>query len=195
MNINIEEEKKKKEQNFKEGLKGFLEEYQTALNTSTNNFERHSENCGNQARKIAEAFCRYRILVSSKSDSQKENEIKGTLGTLHEKVTRSSNAYIEDERERNVLKKRLNRILDIGNEASYDNDIVPDKYDLDEIKNTLLFLSDLLFGKKVTESIVKSITVVSSESMSKENISITINGDIKGVANAGSGSIVNQTFR
>jgi len=159
--------KEEKKENFKNGLIGFLEEYQSAQNNS-NSFSRHSDNCGNQARKVAEAFCRYTILDSDKPDGQKKNEIVGTLGTLHEKVTRSSNVYIENENERETLKTRLKRILDIGNEASHDNSVVTTQYDLDEIKNNLLYFSEYLFGQEFLSSISENI-LNSSSSLTLDN--------------------------
>ena len=156
--------KNEKKENFKNGLKDFLEEYKSAQNTK-NSFKRHSDNCGNQARKVAEAFCRYIILDSDKPDGQKKNEIEGTLSTLLEKVTRSSNVYIDNSRNRDVLKKRLKGILDIGNEASHDNSVVLTTYDLSEIKNSLLFFSEYLFG------------VNFSDNMSKEGLNKTDSDD------------------
>ncbi|CAA6799314.1 MAG: Unknown protein [uncultured Sulfurovum sp.] len=153
--MTIETIKNQKKENFKNGLIGFLEEYQSAKNNPSS-FNRHSDNCGNQARKVAEAFCRYIILNSDKPDGQKLNEIEGTLGTLHEKVTRSSNVYIDESREREVLKTRLNRILDIGNEASHDNNILTTQYDLDEIKNNLLYFSEYLFGQDYIDNITSN---------------------------------------
>ena len=161
--MEIEELKEAKKENFQNGLIGFLEEYVLAQN-NPNSFSRHSDNCGNQARKVAEAFCRYVILNSDKPNGQKINEIEGTLGTLHEKVTRSSNVYIDDSREREVLKTRLKRILDIGNEASHDNNIVTTQYDLDEIKNNLLYFSDYLFGREFIDGITSNSLNNSSES-------------------------------
>ena len=155
--MEIEILKEEKKENVKNGLIGFLKEYESVQN-NPNNFSRHSDNCGNQARKVAEAFCRYVILSSDKPDGQKINEIEGTLGTLHEKVTRSSNVYIEDSREREVLKTRLKRILDIGNEASHDNNVITTQYDLDEIKNNLLYLSEYLFGKEFVGNITSNIS-------------------------------------
>jgi hypothetical protein len=159
--MKIEILKEEKKENFQNGLVGFLEEYQSAQN-NPNSFNRHSDNCGNQARKVAEAFCRYVILNSDKSDGQKINEIEGTLSTLHEKVTRSKNGYIDDNRNREVLKTRLKRILDIGNEASHDNNILTTQYDLDEIKNNLLYFSEYLFGQNfvlnLTSNILNNVT-------------------------------------
>ena len=149
--------KKEKIYNFENRLKGFLEEYEMAQN-SLINFNRHSDNCGNQARKVAEAFCRYIILNSDKPDGQKIHELEGALSTLQEKVTRSTNVYIEDTREREVLKARLKRILDIGNDASHDNSIVITKYDLEEIKNNLLYFSEYLSFKKDKEIVNKVST-------------------------------------
>ena len=148
--MEIEELKKEKKYNFENGLKGFLEEYEMAQNSLTS-FPRHSNNCGNQARKVSEAFCRYIILKSNKPDGQKIHELEGALSTLQEKVTRSANVYIEDIRERDVLKARLKRILDIGNEASHDNSIVITQYDLNEIKNNLLYFAEYLFGQRFIE--------------------------------------------
>ena len=182
--MTIDELKEQKKENFKNGLIGFLEEYQSAQN-NPNSFNRHSDNCGNQARKVAEAFCRYIILDSDKPDGQKINEIEGTLGTLHEKVTRSSNVYIDNNREREVLKTRLRRILDIGNEASHDNNILTTQYDLDEIKNNLLYFSEYLFGQEFLENITSNISNNISQStldnsledIEKSNITIKLGED------------------
>ena len=155
--MTIEELKEQKKENFKNGLIGFLEEYQSAQN-NPNSFNRHSDNCGNQARKVAEAFCRYIILDSDKTDGQKENDIKGTLSPLYQKVTGNSTGYITDNRERDVLETRLKRILDIGNEASHDNNILTTQYDLDEIKNNLLYFSEYLFGQDFLENITSNVS-------------------------------------
>jgi len=155
--MNIVELKEEKKENFKNGLIGFLEEYQSTQN-NPNSFNRHSDNCGNQARKVAEAFCRYVILDSDKPDGQKENDIKGTLSPLYQKVTGNSTGYIADSQKREVLQIRLKRILDIGNEASHDNNVLTTQYDLDEIKNNLLYFSEYLFGKEYVENITSNIS-------------------------------------
>jgi hypothetical protein len=153
--MEVEALKEEKKENFKNGLIGFLEEYQSAQNNS-NSFNRHSDNCGNQARKVAEAFCRYVILNSDKPDGQKENDIKGTLSPLYQKITGNSTGYIIDSQEREVLQTRLKRILDIGNEASHDNNVLTTQYDLDEIKNNLLYFSEYLFGQNFIENITSN---------------------------------------
>lgn len=155
--MTIEELKEQKKENFKNGLIGFLEEYHSAQNNS-NSFNRHSDNCGNQARKVTEAFCRYIILDSDKPEGQKENDIKGTLSPLYQKVTGNSTGYIVNSRERDVLEIRLKRILDIGNEASHDNNILTTQYDLDEIKNNLLYFSEYLFGQDFLENITSNVS-------------------------------------
>jgi len=161
--MTIEELKEQKKENLQNGLIGFLEEYQSAKD-SPNSFNRHSENCGNQARKIAEAFCRYIVLNSDKPEAQRRNEIEGTLNRLSETVTRNTNGYIDDTREREVLQTRLKRILDIGNEASHDNNICTTQYDLDEIKNNLLYFSEYLFGQEFIDNITS--TNVNNSSLS-----------------------------
>ena len=165
--MTIEELKEQKKENLQNGLIGFLEEYQSAKD-SPNSFNRHSENCGNQARKVAEAFCRYIILNSDKSEGQRINEIEGTLNRLSETVTRNTNVYIDDTRDREVLKTRLKRILDIGNEASHDNNICTTQYDLDEIKNNLLYFSEYLFGQEFIDNIT-STNINNSSSSTLDN--------------------------
>ena len=157
--MNIDELKEQKKENFKNGLIGFLEEYKSAQN-NLNSFNRHSDNCGNQARKVAEAFCRYVILSSDKPIGQKEHHAKQEkLRNLLDTVTSTQNGhvYIENENDRKHLKIRLERILDIGNEASHENNIVLTQYDLDEIKNSLLYLSNYIFGQAFTENITIKI--------------------------------------
>ena len=166
--MTIEELKEQKKENFQNRLIGFLEEYQLAKD-SPNSFNRHSENCGNQARKVAEAFCRYIILNSDKPEGQRRNDIRDTrLNTLSETVTRNTNVYIDDTRDREVLKTRLKRILDIGNEASHDNNICTTQYDLDEIKNNLLYFSEYLFGQEFIDNIT-STNINNSSSSTLDN--------------------------
>ncbi len=170
MSINIEEEKKKKEQNFKEGLKGFLEEYQSLLD-NLNDFKRHSKNCGNQARTIAEAFCRYVILSSSEADGRKQNDILGTLSSLIDAVTRKKDSFIEDESEREILKRRLKQILDYGNKLSHDNDFNATIHDIEEIKTYLYY-----FASHANINIEKK--VIKKTTPSEKNITNSVS-DIK----------------
>jgi len=130
------EEKRK---NFKNGLKKFLDEYKLAENNPSD-FKRHSENCGNQARTIAEAFCRYIILRSDKSEVDKLKAITGMLNKLIETISQNQNPYIDKYNRRKSIESRLNIIRITGNEASHDNETLISKLELEELKITLLQL-------------------------------------------------------
>jgi hypothetical protein len=163
MSINIEEEKSQKEKNFKEGLEGFLEEHQSLLD-NPNNFKRHSKNCGNQGRSIAEAFCRYIILSSSEADGRKRQDISGNLSNLIDAVARKTIPFIQDESEREILKRRLKQILDYGNKLSHDNDFTATTHDIEELRTYLYYLAsyaNINIEKKVikkSSSYEKNIT-------------------------------------
>jgi len=140
-------EKEKKQSNFEDGLKEFLIEYDLAINNPSD-FKRHAENCGNQARKIGEAFCRYIILDSNKSENDKIKAIKKLLFNLTKIISEEENQYIIEKHDRNTIKGRLDRLRNIGNPASHDNEIITNQFDLDEIKNNLLYFENYLFGDK-----------------------------------------------
>ena len=154
--MTIEELKEQKKENVKNGLFNFLEEYQLSKD-NPNSFDRHSKNCGNQARTIAEAFSKYIILNSDIDDETKKREfLNKTLGEIGRRIIRKDNRYIEDDRDWNRVKLSIERILDIGNNASHDNENPTSKLDLEAIKNALLYLGEYLFGQEFIDNIISS---------------------------------------
>ena len=154
--MTIDEIKEQKKENVKNGLLNFLEEYQLSQD-NPNSFNRHSNNCGNQARTIGEAFSKYIILDSDIDDeTQKRNTLNGTLGDIGRRIIRQNNRYIEDDRDWNRIKLSIERILDIGNNASHDNDNPTSELDLEAIKNALLYLGEYLFGQEFIERITSN---------------------------------------
>ena len=168
--MTIEELKEQKKENVKNGLLGFLEEYQSAQNDS-NSFSRHSNNCGNQARTIAEAFSKFIILNNNiDSETEKRNLLNKTLGDIGRRIIRQNNRYIDEERAWNRIKISIERILDIGNNASHDNENLTTELDLEAIKNALLYLSEYLFG----QDFIENITLGSSNNISQSTLDDSI---------------------
>jgi len=154
--MTIEELKEQKKENVKNGLFDFLEEYQLSQD-NPNSFARHSKNCGNQARTIGEAFSKYIILNSDMDDeTQKRNILNSTLGDIGRRIIRQKNRYIEDDRDWNRIKLSIERILDIGNNASHDNENPTSELDLEAIKNALLYLVEYLFGQEFINNITSN---------------------------------------
>jgi len=154
--MTIEELKEQKKENVKNGLLNFLEEYQSSQD-NPNSFARHSNNCGNQARTIGEAFSKYIILNSNIDDeTEKRNALNKTLGDIGRRIIRQNNRYIEDDRDWNRIKLSIERILDIGNNASHDNENPTSALDLEAIKNALLYLGEYLFGQEFIDNITST---------------------------------------
>ena len=194
MSIDIEKEKNQKKDNFIKNLEYFLEEVNDAINNQ-DKFDRHSRNSANLSRVIGESFCRFIILDSDKTDGEKEQKIRDTLSKLIETITRQRSSYIENERERNILKDRLNRILSIGNNDSHDTNYPTNKRDLDEVKSNILFLSDFLLGERLTKTIEEKFILQNNQEDNKNGINNIMNTKIKqGIGIIGDNSNIKQIY-
>jgi len=182
--MTIEELKEQKKENVKNGLLNFLEEYQSSQD-NPNSFARHSNNCGNQARTIGEAFSKYIILNSNIDDeTEKRNTLNKTLGDIGRRIIRQNNRYIEDDRDWNRIKLSIERILDIGNNASHDNENPTSTLDLEAIKNALFYLGEYLFGQEFMNNIILNTSDNSFEEKSN-NRKIEAKNYVKNIDNTG----------
>jgi len=144
MNIN------KKKENFVQNLKEFLIIYKQII-SSTEYSARERKNCGNQARDTAEAFSKLVIGEYIGETGKGKANLYGMILQL-KKGKYNFNTYTK----RNVI-DRLHRVRIVGNNASHNTQYKSSIYDIEELKNNLLFLSTILLGKEETEEIEKEI--------------------------------------